>query len=435
MNCTDVAAILDDHAPGRLSAADRCALDEHVTSCEPCTFAWHAQSVLLALPVPAAPADLLDRVLRALSSRPAHAPRRARTRAVLVSALLAAGAALAAITAVKLYERANEQPASATSNSGGARESAQTSAASTQSSAPAAPTASRPDSAVAIDDVDTEYFMALRVPPDYPPDAIERKLEGDVTVEYTIDERGAVKNARAVRSTDPVFEASAIASVSQWKYLPRVRAGKRVAVDGVQTVMRFQLTMPPPPPVGAKRDDSVRQSEAESTAPSQDAKSAEDTSAAQRSAHPVDFATFERWMTNAWQRSAADDLRGAELVLDELRATYDLDDSQSNRVWTFYGYIYTRYADYGRAIDAYEKAVATKTAFWSEQWTSLASLYFARHQYDKALETLLTYKQRSSSGRISSEATAMIEKLRALGVTEDSVDGGPGPHVAESRER
>ena len=55
------------------------------------------------------------------------------------------------------------------------------------------------------------------------------------------------------------------------------------------------------------------------------------------------------------------------------------------------------------------------------QWTSLASLYFARHQYDKALKTLLAYKERSPRGRISAEATAMIEKLRALGVTEETL--------------
>ena len=59
MNCTDVAAILDDHALSRLSAADRCALDEHVTACEPCALAWSAQSALLALPVPPLPPDLL----------------------------------------------------------------------------------------------------------------------------------------------------------------------------------------------------------------------------------------------------------------------------------------------------------------------------------------------------------------------------------------
>ena len=118
---------------------------------------------------------------------------------------------------------------------------------------------------------------------------------------------------------------------------------------------------------------------------------------------------------------ADEDLRGAELELDELRATYELNDWQNNQVWCFYGYIYTQYGDYGRAIDAYEKAVAISNHDLPVQWTSLASLYFARHQYDMALKTLLTHKQRSRTGRISDEETAMIERLRALGVTEETL--------------
>jgi tetratricopeptide (TPR) repeat protein len=190
----------------------------------------------------------------------------------------------------------------------------------------------------------------------------------------------------------------------------------------VTSVLRFQLAMPPPPAV-AKRAEGAGGSEAKSPSPvpSPGVQVAANESPAQPSANPVDFATFEDWITKTWQRLAADDLRGAELALDELRATYDLDDSQNNRVWTFYGYIYTRYADYGRAIDAYEKAVATKAGYGSDLSTSLADLYFARHQYDKALKTLLAHKERSPSGRISPEATAMIEKLRALGVTEETL--------------
>ena len=49
-------------------------------------------------------------------------------------------------------------------------------------------------------------------------------------------------------------------------------------------------------------------------------------------------------------------------------------------------------------VDAYEKAVAIRNFNWPGQWTSLASLYFARHQYDKALKTLLAYKERSPRG-------------------------------------
>jgi TonB family protein len=416
MNCTDVAAILDDHALSRLSAAHRCALDEHTTVCEPCALAWLAQNTLLALSVPAATSDLLDRVLRAVSSQPARPPRRARSHVVWIGALLAGGAALAATTAVRLLlDRAGDQPVAVSAQRGDAREGDAAETPSSQTSAPPTHESTADPPTVSVEDVQIEYAMMIRTPPAYPREGLARKLDGDVTVSFTIDDRGTVKNARAVRSSDAMFEAPALAAISQWKYLPRIVAGKRVAVDRVQTVIRFMLEPPSPPkpvPKGA---------EARTTGPAAPEKSAAGASPAEpKPAHPVDYEVFDRSTAIVWQRTITDDLRGAELELDELRATYDLNDQQSNQVWGFYGYIYTQYGDYGRAIDAYEKAVALPINVWPGQWTSLASLYVARHQYDRALKTLLAYKQRTSN-RMDSEALAMVEKLRALGVTEDTL--------------
>jgi TonB family protein len=416
MNCTDVAAILDDHALSRLSAADRCALDEHVTGCEPCALAWRAQNALLGLPVPAAASDLLGGVLRAVSSQPARAPRRARSRVVWIGTLLAGGAALAATTAVRLLlDRAADQPVAASAQLEDAheRETAQTP--SSQTSAPATHASTADASTVSVEDVQIEYAMMIRTPPAYPREGLGRGLNGDVTVSFTIDDHGNVKNARAVSSSDAMFEEPALAAISRWKYLPRVVAGKRVAVDGVQTVIRFMIEPPPPPKAGTKG------AEARTPGPAAPARSAADAPPAEpKPAHPADYETFNRSTAIVWQRTITDDLRGAELELDELRATYDLDDRQSNQVWGFYGYIYTQYGDFGRAIDAYEKAVAIRNFEFPGQWTSLASLYLARHQYDRALKTLLAYKQRTAN-RMDYEAVAMIEKLRALGVTEETL--------------
>ncbi len=416
MNCTDVAAILDDHALSRLSTADRCALDEHVTGCEPCALAWQAQRALLALPVPAAPTDLLDRVLRAVSSQPARASRRARSRVVWIGVLVAGGAVLAATTVVRLLpDRAGDQPVAVSVQRGDVREREAAQTPSSQTSAPATRASTADTPTVSVEDVQIEYAMMIRRPPVYPREGLARRLDGDVTVSFTIDDLGTVKNARAVRSSDAMFEAPALAAISQWKYLPRVVAGKRVAVDGVQTVIRFMIEPPPPPkavPKGA---------EARTPGPAAPARSAADAPPAEpKPAHPLDYEAFDRSTAIVWQRTITDDLRGAELELDELRATYDLNDQQSNQVWGFYGYIYTQYGDYGRAIEAYEKAVALPINVWPGQWTSLASLYFARHQYDRALKTLLAYRQRTSN-RMDSEALAMIEKLRALGVTEETL--------------
>jgi len=402
MNCTNVAAILDDHALSRLSAADRCALDEHVAACEQCGLAWHAQSALLALPVPAAPARLPDRVLLAVSSRTAP-PRRTRARVVIVGALLAAGAALAAVTAVKMLG-----PDARPTRTPIASESAPADPTSRVQAKPVSdPDANSNANAVAdatpidVQYIDLEPFIAERGAPDYPPEALKRKLNGDVTLRFTIDEHGAVKNVEVVRSSDAMFEAAAVAAVSKWKYLPRVSAGKRVPVDDIETVIRFTLDAPNP-----RQADVIAKARDRTPTPDQPAY--------------ANMQAVDRGIAIAWQRLAAEDYRGAELELDELRATYDLLDYQRNTVWIFYGYIYIQYGDYGRAIDSYEKAVAANSARGTAAWTPLAKLYFARHQYDMALKTLVAYKN-SGVERITPEAAAMIEKLRALGVTEDTL--------------
>jgi TonB family protein len=401
MNCTDVAAILDDHALTRLSAADRCALDEHVSGCEPCGFAWHAQNALLALPVPAAPPDLLSRALRAVRLRPAQAPHRAHVRAVLVGALLAAGAALATVTAVKMLGPGT-QPLTTPAAHGNAPNTNTTAAPASTVTDPQA-TANADARPIDVEYVDVDPFIAQRTAPDYPPEALKRKLNGDVTLKFTIDEHGAVKDVEVVRSSDPMFESAAVAALSQWKYLPRVSAGKRVAVAGMETIIRFMLDPPNLPPAQAS---AIAKEAGRIPTPDQPGY--------------ADVQAVDRGIAIAWQRVAADDLRGAELELDELRATYALGTYQVTTVWSFYGYIYLQYGDYGRAIDAYEKAIASDVGHWSQPEAALANLYFARHQYDIALKTLLAYKN-SGVTRIAPEAAALIEKLRALGVTEETL--------------
>jgi hypothetical protein len=53
----------------------------------------------------------------------------------------------------------------------------------------------------------------------------------------------------------------------------------------------------------------------------------------------------------------------------------------------------------------------------------LANLYFARNQYDLALNTLLRpgRAMNDTQRRLTPEAQALMEKLRALGITEETV--------------
>lgn len=384
MNCTDVSTILDERRERRLTAAERCTVDEHLATCDDCACAWHAQATLLEMAVPPTPPRLLEQAQRAsAAAAPTH---RATLRVGVGLALLAAGAALAAVISVTLSEHAAEQQASV---------SAPPQAATAPPSIPPAASApaERPAAAAPADDAadaepawplpDTDFVPLIREAPFYPPTALERNLDGWVKLEFTITNTGSVKDVVARDSSDAQFEKPAIVALSQWKYLPRIVGGKLIAAMGVQTIIRFQLVGPTPPPVESAVTPSVAQ-------------------------NGLDYAQFAERIEPAWSCAADDDVRCAELVLDEIVATYELTPQQWGQIRNFYGHIYLRYGDTGRAIDAFEKAGS---------WLRVAHLYFEQHQYDLALQAL----HRSTEGKQPPwppDTQIFIDRLRAIGVSD-----------------
>ena len=87
---------------------------------------------------------------------------------------------------------------------------------------------------------DRDPFPLLRVDPQYPPQAQQKRLEGWVHVRFTISTAGSVEDAAVVESSHPVFERSALQAVAKWKYQPSLRAGKPVETPDQQVVLRFQ---------------------------------------------------------------------------------------------------------------------------------------------------------------------------------------------------
>jgi periplasmic protein TonB len=90
---------------------------------------------------------------------------------------------------------------------------------------------------------DTDVLPLVRIPPDYPPRALSRGIEGWVRVQFTITATGSVRDAIVV-AADPrdVFNDAALAAISRWRYNPRVVDGTAVERVGVQTEIRFELT-------------------------------------------------------------------------------------------------------------------------------------------------------------------------------------------------
>jgi protein TonB len=88
---------------------------------------------------------------------------------------------------------------------------------------------------------DRDPLPLVRVEPEYPPQARQRRLEGWVQVQFTISTAGSVKDSVVVKSSHSLFERNALQAVSKWKYQPQLRAGKPTEAPGQQVVLRFKM--------------------------------------------------------------------------------------------------------------------------------------------------------------------------------------------------
>jgi len=88
---------------------------------------------------------------------------------------------------------------------------------------------------------DRDPLPLVRVEPQYPQQARQRKLEGWVQVRFTISSAGSVKDAAGVKSSNSVFERSALQAVSKWKYQPQMQEGKPAEAPDQQVVLRFKM--------------------------------------------------------------------------------------------------------------------------------------------------------------------------------------------------
>ncbi len=89
---------------------------------------------------------------------------------------------------------------------------------------------------------DRDVVPLVRVDPEYPPQAKQRRIEGYVDIEFTIGSAGTVQNPKviAARPTS-VFERSALRAVRRWRYNPKIEDGVAVERIGVRVRLRFEL--------------------------------------------------------------------------------------------------------------------------------------------------------------------------------------------------
>ena len=78
-------------------------------------------------------------------------------------------------------------------------------------------------------------------PPDFPANALAKRISGSVTVEYIVATNGEPRDVRVIEATPPgVFDRAATTAVKHWHYEPVVVNGAPVEVP-VRTAIRFEL--------------------------------------------------------------------------------------------------------------------------------------------------------------------------------------------------
>ena len=80
--------------------------------------------------------------------------------------------------------------------------------------------------------------------PVYSQEAIDDKLAGEVSLEFTIDEQGYVRNATVTQSSEDSLNDIAITMIRKYRYAPRFEQGNPVATDGVEYVATLTAEAP-----------------------------------------------------------------------------------------------------------------------------------------------------------------------------------------------
>ena len=104
----------------------------------------------------------------------------------------------------------------------------------------AADTARRAQQAAAAADV-RQYLPISKVAPDYPQRALDKGIQGDCTVEYSVTPQGKVDNPKVVGNCHPAFIRPSLVAAATFRYQPRMVDGQAVTVPGVRNTFHYKI--------------------------------------------------------------------------------------------------------------------------------------------------------------------------------------------------
>ena len=86
-----------------------------------------------------------------------------------------------------------------------------------------------------------QYQPLSKAAPDYPERALDKNIEGDCSVEYTVNIQGHVENPKVLEGCHPLFIRPSLAAANTFRYQPRIVDGKAVAVPAVRNTFHYRI--------------------------------------------------------------------------------------------------------------------------------------------------------------------------------------------------
>ncbi|MBO5392837.1 MAG: TonB family protein, partial [Pseudomonas sp.] len=104
----------------------------------------------------------------------------------------------------------------------------------------AADNARRAQQATAAADV-RQYLPISKQAPDYPQRALDKGIQGNCTVEYSVTPQGKVDNPKVVGNCHPAFIRPSLVAAATFRYQPRMVDGQPVTVPGVRNTFHYKI--------------------------------------------------------------------------------------------------------------------------------------------------------------------------------------------------
>ncbi|WP_277589173.1 energy transducer TonB [Pseudomonas chlororaphis] len=86
-----------------------------------------------------------------------------------------------------------------------------------------------------------QYLPLSKEAPDYPQRALDKHIEGDCTVEYSVNPQGKVENPKVLDGCHPLFIRPSLAAANTFRYQPRIVDGQAVAVPAVRNTFHYRI--------------------------------------------------------------------------------------------------------------------------------------------------------------------------------------------------